>query len=137
MAKLIAVPFGTDRITGDSSFYVTDLEDENVVGTEDSTYEELLLAWQKQDPESRLLNEEGFDVPPDEQPVGFWLMTKDNLKIACIPADADDGGSDSLSYGMNRACKMLCVRLCTKEVTKPGYDPNAEVPEEENEEDEE
>lgn len=104
--ELLAVPFGDDGLQGDSCFYPGEVD--AVPATEESTFEELLAAWKKLDPEERGQAEELMD---NEVPAGFWLLTKENLGTALMAGEVECY-SDSQTYTVNRIVKMLCHRLC-------------------------
>jgi hypothetical protein len=100
--KLVAVAFGDDGFSGDSSFYP---ENSNAVpATDESTFEELLAAYH-----TKL----GDEHEVEDKPVGFWVLTSENLEIAMIPFDGDIG-NDSACYAANRAVKRICNRLAVR-----------------------
>ena len=98
--KLVAVAFGDDGFSGDSSFYP---ENSNAVpATDESTFEELLAAYHTE-----------FGDEVEDKPVGFWVLTSENLEIAMTPFDGDIG-NDSAYYAANRAVKRICNRLAVR-----------------------
>jgi hypothetical protein len=114
--ELVAVPFtdvGEDAVQGDSAFAPDD--DSKLVATEDSTFESLLAAWREQGLASGDL---AGDEEEEDGPTGFWLLTREHLKIACIPMD-NDCGNDSQWYSLVRSAKSICERMAVKTVRKP------------------
>lgn len=96
--KLLAVPYGTDGLTGDSAFYPS--RETAVQAAAESTLEELKAAYAEKADE-----DEAAEI------AGFWLLTEHDLDVALTPADEIECGNDSQVYTVNRVVKVLCNRL--------------------------
>ena len=105
MSKFLAVAYGKDGFSGDSSFYVE--ESTFVPATDKSTFEELLAAWIGKQEEDLSLDD--FD---GDRPIGFWLLTKKNLVTVCQVYT--EVHSDSACYQQNRTAKNLAAHLASK-----------------------
>ncbi len=100
---LVAVPFGSDGLAGDSLFYPS--REEVIKATESSSFEELLSAWEELDQ----IHEE------DKRPVGFWLVESHDLEEALRLWSDMDPCNDAPTYACNRAVKSILLRkaVCT------------------------
>ncbi len=117
---MFAVPFGDDGFAGDSGFWLGD----KVEASLESTLEECLAA-------HRAIAESGqgedFDEEEYEAPVGFWLLSEKDAATADVVYDADFGGSDGESYGMNRAAKRVCAHLAARTLGTFPSGPPADI----------
>lgn len=107
---LIAVAFGDDWTTGDSSFYFEGIEVDG-----EATFEQIVDKYYKDVWERHYdgvdLSKEDVDTPQEflekyecqEMPVGFWLISEEVYRT--IQNSATDCGSDSAVYSQNRAQK--------------------------------
>jgi hypothetical protein len=105
-AKLKAVAYGSDGLAGDSAFYPS--EQGAIPASKDSTFDQLLDRWKAWKMEDEGLEEE--DMLDEEMPVGFWLLTEDDLEKALIPTEIECW-NDGQTYTVNRAVKTLCAGM--------------------------
>ena len=103
--KLYAVPFGTDDIAGDSSFYAPG----GLTLRASDTFDTLL---------DRYATEAQGDISDDEQPIGFWIIDQRTKKAADAVWEADPG-CDSATYACNRSAKAICRQLAVKTIKAP------------------
>lgn len=114
MSDLVAVPFGENKFAGDSEFYVS--AEDYVPYVDGDTFNSLSAKFQAQKFDGLQGEELEFELECFEPPVGFWVITKENLKIAEMAFP--DGGcrSDSHTYACNSCAKNIVNRLAVKEV---------------------
>jgi len=97
----VAVAFGKDGFTGDSSFAC----DYAVPAVSNSTFIELLIAWTKtQDEDGELFNCFG-----DDRPVGFWILPTKAFNI--VRSTVRECHNDGAAYVQNSAGKHLVQHL--------------------------
>jgi len=114
MSDLVAIPFEENKFAGDSEFYIS--TEDCVPYTEEDTFNSLSAKFNAQ----RFGGLQGDDLEAEmdcaEPVVGFWVITKENLKIAEMAFP--DGGcrSDGHTYACNSSAKNIVNRLAVKEI---------------------
>jgi hypothetical protein len=123
--KLVLVLWDTfdgegDPLIGDSAFAVPGSQPPGtyLLVDEDITWEEAIkqyTEWAKTRPDP---NEEGLEFEV-ESAEGAWLLDEKHLPLIDAIYDADDGGSDSRFYIVNRCAKAVAQHLAVKTLHKP------------------
>lgn len=110
MAQLLhTVAFGKHRTDGNDGFSA---EQYNIQTTDEATFEEVLAEYK-----ACRLREDGEEMPKDETPAGFWLLTYEHQRVAFIPFDGGMG-SDAAFIQANQTSKRICERLAVKTLTE-------------------
>lgn len=116
---MLAVAFGEDGLSGDSSFYFSPFE----VGSEEN-FQGLLKIWALSVCREYGLEEENpiKSLEEDEQefPVGFWILTQESVDSIDSSMEGYESNSDSEDYKINRMYKTRCQKAAVKVVEIEG-----------------
>ncbi len=114
MSDLVAVPFGENKFAGDSEFYVN--TEDCVPYADGDTFNSLSAKFNAKRFDGLQGEELEFELECFEPPVGFWVITKENLEVANMAFPSDGCRSDGHTYACNSCAKNIVNRLAVKEV---------------------